>query len=82
MSRWGNDPTPLDDVGREEEEVEGQWELDPNDPAHPDHDLSLAHGYSDWEPARQTFLARPGVVFILTVIVIIALLVPIFYYVF
>lgn len=83
MSRWGNDPTPLDDVGLEEEELEeSQWELDPNDPTHPDHDLSLAHGYSNWDPTPTTLLARQSVVLVLTIILIIALLVPIFYYVF
>ncbi len=77
MSRWGNDPTPLDDVGLEEELPEGQWELDPNDPTHPDYDLSLAHGYSDWEPAPTPWLARTGVILLITVVIIIALLVTI-----
>ena len=81
MSRWGNDPTPLDDVGLEEELPEGEWELDPNDPTHPDHDLSLAHGYSNWEPAPQPLLSRQCVVTILCIVIIIALLVPIFYYI-
>ncbi|MGQ9572750.1 MAG: hypothetical protein ACUVV3_06140 [Dehalococcoidia bacterium] len=29
------------------------WELDPNDPRHPDYDLSEAAGYGAWEPAEQ-----------------------------
>ncbi len=81
MSRWGNEPTPLDDVGLEEELPEGEWELDPNDPTHPDHDLSLAHGYADWEPAPQPLLSRQSVVTVLCIVIIIALLVPIFYYI-
>jgi hypothetical protein len=84
MSRWGNDPPPLDDVGLEEEDElsEGQWELDPNDPTHPDHDLSVAHGYSNWEPAPITLLARRNVVVGLCILVVIALIVPLFWYVF
>jgi hypothetical protein len=82
MSRWGNDPTPLDDVGLEEELPEGQWELDPNDPSHPDYDLSLAHGYANWEPAPAPLLARKGVVLVLCVLIIVALLVPIAFYIF
>jgi hypothetical protein len=76
MGRRGNDPTPLDDVGLEEEEPGGQWELDPNDPTHPDHDLSLAHGYANWEPTRQTFLSRPLVMAVLCIVIVVALLVP------
>ena len=82
MSRWGTEPTPLDDEGLEEELPEGEWELDPNDPTHPDHDLSLAHGYANWEPAPKMLLAQPGVVLVLTVVVIIALFVSLFWFVF
>ena len=81
MSRWGNEPTPLDDVGLEEEPPEGEWELDPNDPAHPDYDLSLAHGYADWEPMPKTFLARRGVVLLLCIVIVLALLIPVFAYI-
>jgi hypothetical protein len=80
MSRWGNEPPPLDDA--EAEPLEGEWELDPNDPTHPDHDLSLAHGYSNWEPAPQTLLARRGVVLLFCIIIVVALLVPMVVYVF
>lgn len=88
MSRWGNDPTPLDDgglepeSGDEDELPEGQWELDPNDPSHPDHDLSIAHGYGDWEPAPTTFLARHTVVVVICIIVIGAMLASLFWFVF
>ena len=67
----------LDDEGlasEEEEDLEGQWELDPNDPTHPDHDLSIAHGYSNWEPSRTPWLARTGVVIVISLIIVIALL--------
>jgi len=84
MSREGNEPTPLDDVGIEDEEElpEGQWELDPNDPTHPDHDLSVVHGYSNWDPAPQTFLARRGVVLVLSIVIIVALFASLFWFVF
>jgi hypothetical protein len=42
----------------DEEDLEGEWELDPNDPAHPDYDLSEAAGYSDWEPAPKPWYLR------------------------
>ena len=86
MTRWGNDPTPLDDAGPEQEPddelADGEWELDPNDPTHPDHDLSIAHGYADWEPAATTFLARRSVVAAICIIVIIAMLASLFWFVF
>jgi hypothetical protein len=81
MSRWGDEPTPLDDVGLEEELPEGEWELDPNDPTHPDHDLSLAHGYANWEPAPPTLLSRRMIVVVLCIVIVVALLVPIFTYI-
>ena len=86
MSRWGNEPTPLDDVGLEQEVKgelpEGEWELDPNDPSHPDYDLSIAHGYSNWEPAPTTFFARHTVVVVLCILVIVAMLASLFWFVF
>ena len=66
----------LDDEGpaqEEEEELEGQWELDPNDPTHPDHDLSIAHGYSEWEPSRTPWLARRTVVWLIVVLIVVAI---------
>jgi hypothetical protein len=71
MTGWQNDDAPPD----EEEEFEGEWELDPNDPTHPDYDLSVAAGYANWEPARTTLLARAGVIAVITLIVVIALVV-------
>ena len=71
MSRWSDPNEPSEDA----EELEGEWELDPNDPTHPDYDLSNAAGYASWEPPRTTFLARTGVVVLVTLVIIIALLV-------
>jgi len=73
VTRWPDD----DDSSPQEEELEGEWELDPNDPTHPDYDLSLAHGYSNWEPAPKPWLARTGVILLITAVIIIALLVTI-----
>ena len=74
MTGWPDDNGPPDD---EEEELEGEWELDPNDPTHPDYDLSQAAGYANWEPARTTFLARAGVALVITLVIVIALIVTI-----
>ena len=73
MSRWSNeDAAP----GEDEEELEGEWELDPNDPTHPDFDLSEAAGYAEWEPSPKPVLLWRGVVLLLTFAIIVALLVP------
>ncbi|MEX1255859.1 MAG: hypothetical protein WEE64_16130 [Dehalococcoidia bacterium] len=61
----------------EEEELEGEWELDPNDPTHPDYDLSEAAGYGDWEPAPKPLFLRRGVVLIITVLTIVGLMIPV-----
>ena len=73
MSRWPNDDEPPE----EDEELQGEWELDPHDPAHPDYDLSQAAGHANWEPARTTFLARAGVALVITLLIVIALIVTI-----
>jgi hypothetical protein len=78
MSRWPRDPEPAQD---EEEPLEGEWELDPNDPTHPDFDLSLAHGYANWEPAPKPLLARRGVLLLLVALIILGLLVPMVVYI-
>ena len=59
-----------------EEELEGEWELDPNDPSHPDHDLSTAAGYADWTPVPKSLFLRRGMVLLITTLVIIGLIVP------
>ena len=74
MSRWRN-AGPDDES---EDELEGEWELDPNDPSHPDHDLSEAAGYASWEPAPKPLLTRRGVILLITLLVIVGLLIPIF----
>ncbi|MCH7512252.1 MAG: hypothetical protein IIB19_07805 [Chloroflexi bacterium] len=80
MSRWsseGGDTPP--DEGEEdgdEEELEGQWELDPNDPTHPDYDLSESAGYADWEPAPKPVFLMRGVILGFTLLVLGALMIP------
>jgi hypothetical protein len=71
MSRWPTDDEPPE----EEQELEGEWELDPNDPTHPDYALSQAAGYGNWEPARTPILARTWVIALISLLVVIALLV-------
>ena len=73
MEQWrGDQPAPDD----EDELDDGEWELDPNDPTHPDHDLSEAVGYASWEPAPKPVLLRRGVVLLVTAAVIIGLMLP------
>jgi hypothetical protein len=75
MTRWPeSDEQPGDE---EREPLEGTWELDPNDPSHPDHDLSISAGYGDWEPAPKPLLTRRGVVLLLSVLIILGLFIPI-----
>lgn len=61
----------------EDELDEGVWELDPNDPSHPDYDLSVSAGYADWEPASKPVLLRRGVMLALTVLVVVGLMLPV-----
>ncbi len=74
MSRW--QPDDQDDVPANEE-LEGEWELDPNDPTHPDYDLSQAAGYAGWEPTPKPWLARRGVILLIVLLVIAGLIVPV-----
>lgn len=78
MSRWQSEEwdeaAPDEEDG--EEELEGEWELDPNDPSHPDYDLSEAAGYTDWEPTPKPALLRRGMVLLITILVIAGLLIP------
>jgi len=53
------------------------WELDPNDPSHPDYDLSDAAGYGRWEPLEQGQSRRQRIIFAVTVLLLMALLVPV-----
>jgi hypothetical protein len=72
MERWRDD-APEED---EDDLEEGVWELDPNDPSHPDYDLSESAGYASWEPAPKPVLLRRGVVLALTLAVVVALVLP------
>lgn len=74
MSRWQSeerDAASSDDG----EELEGDWELDPSDPSHPDHDLSEAAGYAYWEPSPKPLLARRGAILLVTLLVIAGLVI-------
>jgi hypothetical protein len=73
MSRWPSE----EPEGPEEEELEDDWELDPNDPTHPDFDLSESAGYAYWEPPPKPLLVRRGVMLLVAVLVIIGLMVPV-----
>ncbi len=81
MSKWERDAEDAADTdfGDEDDtalEEESPWGLDPNDPDHPDFDLSEAAGYSDWEPARKPgTLWRPLLV-VVSVLLILALILP------
>ncbi len=55
---------------------EGVWELDPNDPTHPDYDLSVDAGPAGWDTTPSPPLIGRGVVVAITVLVIIGLTVP------
>ncbi len=64
------------DAGDDEEELEGEWELDPNDPTHPDYDLSESAGYAEWEPSPKPMLLWRGIVVVLTLLILVGLLIP------
>jgi len=53
------------------------WELDPNDPSHPDYDLSEAAGYGRWEPLEEGQSRRQRIFVAVTVLLLAALLVPV-----
>ncbi|MBI2913251.1 MAG: hypothetical protein HYY03_04970 [Chloroflexi bacterium] len=48
-------------------------ELDPDDP---DYDLSEAAGYADWEPSERSFFLPQWVIVALSILLILALLLP------
>lgn len=73
MDRRPDEDTYEDD---QDEELEGEWELDPNDPSHPDHDLSVSAGYAGWEPEPKPVLLWRGVVVGLTLLIVLGLLIP------
>jgi hypothetical protein len=53
------------------------WELDPNDPSHPDYDLSEGAGYGRWEPMERWQSWRQRIIVIVAVLLLMALLVPV-----
>lgn len=61
----------------DEDEPEGEdWELDPNDPTHPDFDLSEA-GYSGVEPEqRRPWVLSRGFILAVVILIFVALLWP------
>ena len=65
----------IDDLEDDDEFDEGEWELDPNDPTHPDHDLSESASYM-WDPPAKPWYARRGVILAITILVILGLLIP------
>ncbi len=75
MSGTGDSDETADEDFDEDEELEGEWELDPNDPTHPDHDLSESASYA-WYPPDKPFYLRRGVILAVTILVIIGLMIP------
>jgi hypothetical protein len=63
-----------DEDGDEEPEGEG-WELDPNDPTHPDFDLSEA-GYSGVDSDKGPWHPPRALVIALTLLLVLAMLGP------
>lgn len=82
MGRWrgfDSDDDVTDDNDAPDEMDEGVWELDPNDPAHPDHDLSVGAGPAGWDTTPSPPIVSRGVVVAITILVIIGLTVPIWF---
>ncbi len=52
MRQRERDEEEASDIGFVDEDGT-TWELDPNDPRHPDYDLSEKAGYGAWEPAQK-----------------------------
>ena len=74
MRERGEEPAP--DTGFVDEDGV-TWELDPNDPSHPDYDLSDAAGYGRWEPMEQGQSRRQRIIVAVTILLLIAVLVPV-----
>lgn len=75
MSGTGG-PDEVADEELDDEEFEGEWELDPNDPTHPDHDLSESSSYAWYPPDKPVYLRR-GVILAVTILIIIGLMIPV-----
>ena len=52
------------------------WELDPNEPSHPDYDLSDAAGYGRWEPLEQGQSRRQRIIVVVAILLLLAILLP------
>jgi hypothetical protein len=74
IGRWAEHEEPSEEEALEEE-LGGEWELDPNDPAHPDYDLSEAAGYS-WDPPSRPFYLTNGFIALVSIIIVIAITLP------
>ena len=74
MRERGEEPPP--DTGFVDEDG-ATWELDPNDPSHPDYDLSEAAGYGRWEPVDQWQSRRRRIIVAVAMLLLMALLVPV-----
>jgi hypothetical protein len=60
----------------EDGEPEGEgWELDPNDPTHPDFDLSEA-GYAGVEPEKGPWQPSRALIVAVTILLLVALIAP------
>ena len=75
MSGTGG-PDEVADEELDDEEFEGEWELDPNDPTHPDHELSESSSYAWYPPDKQVYLRR-GVILAGTVLIRIESMIPV-----
>lgn len=72
---WQRDEEEEADSGFVDEEGTA-WELDPNDPSHPDYDLSEAAGYGAWEPAQGLSPLMRRLVVVASIVLLLAFLVP------
>jgi len=70
----GEEPPP--DTGFVDEDGV-TWELDPNDPDHPDYDLSEDAGYGRWEPLEQGQSRRQRIIVVVAMLLLAAFLVPV-----
>jgi hypothetical protein len=64
----------LDFEEEDEEDEDEDYEITPDDP---DYDLSEEAGYSGWEPDRRTFSLPQWLIVALSLLLILALLVPV-----
>lgn len=73
---WDNPEDEWEEApeGYYEEDGDEEWEeLDPDDP---DYDLSEEAGYADWEPPERSFFLPQWVILAVSLLLILALLLP------